>query len=90
MLNKKIKADLTAQYGINAKDTGSSAVQAALLSERIRQISEHLKAFPKDRHSQLGLVKIVGHRKDLLNYLKKNDEKNYLKVTQQLKNSNYI
>lgn len=70
-LAKEKKEELTAQFGANAKDTGNTAVQVALLSERIRELTEHLKANKKDYACQRGLMKLVGQRRRLLNYYKK-------------------
>ena len=88
MLSKKIKSELMTQFGKSSNDTGSSEVQVAFLSVRIQQVSEHLKTFPKDKHSQRGLVMLVGQRKAHLNYLKKNNEQSYNKIVQQLKINN--
>ncbi|KIR03075.1 SSU ribosomal protein S15p (S13e) [Lachnospiraceae bacterium TWA4] len=67
------KAQLIAEYGKNPQDTGSTEVQVALLTERIRELTEHLKIHQKDHHSRRGLLKMVGKRRGLLAYLKKND-----------------
>ena len=69
MLDKKLKQDTIKQYAATEQDTGSSQVQVALLSERIAQISTHLKQFPKDFHSRSGLIKLVSRRRKLLKYL---------------------
>jgi small subunit ribosomal protein S15 len=60
------------EYQINDKDTGSVEVQIAMLTARIRQLTEHLKKHPKDFHTRRGLMKLVGRRKRLLRYIKKN------------------
>lgn len=60
------------EYQINDKDTGSVEVQIAMLTARIRQLTEHLKRHPKDFHTRRGLMKLVGRRKRLLRYIKKN------------------
>jgi len=73
---KKIMTDFQAKKG----DTGSPAVQIALLTERINYLTEHCKANKKDTHSRYGLIKMVGHRRRLLGYLKRQDEGAYLKV----------
>ncbi|MFN7965695.1 MAG: 30S ribosomal protein S15 [Acidobacteriota bacterium] len=65
-------------------DTGSTEVQVALLSQRIQHLTEHLKAHSKDHSSRLGLLKLVGHRRRLLNYLRKSDPARYRDVIQQL------
>ncbi len=77
MLNREEKDTIIKQNAIHAGDTGSSQVQIALLSARIKQISEHLKNFPKDYHSQRGLSKLVGQRRALMNYLKRKDLTSY-------------
>lgn len=81
MLNKEVKDKIIKQYATHLNDTGSSQVQIALLTARINQISEHLKNFPKDYHSQRGLSKLVGQRRALLNYLKRNDLTSYENLT---------
>lgn len=73
MLSKEIKVNLVSKFKVHDSDTGSSQVQIALLTERISQISEHLKKFPKDYHSQRGLLKLVGQRRSLMNYLERKD-----------------
>jgi small subunit ribosomal protein S15 len=77
MLNREEKDKVIKQYATHAVDTGSSQVQIALLTARISQISDHLKNFPKDYHSQRGLSKLVGQRRALLNYLKRKDLTSY-------------
>ena len=67
------KQEIIAEFKINEKDTGSTQVQIALLTERIKHLTEHLKVNPKDNHTRTGLLKLVGQRKNLLNYLKKTD-----------------
>ena len=64
------KQEIIAEFKINEKDTGSTQVQIALLTERIKHLTEHLKANPKDNHTRTGLLKLVGQRKKLLTYLK--------------------
>jgi len=87
MLNKENKNKIIKQFAKSETDTGSCEVQIALLSERIREISGHLKQFPKDNHSRLGLVKLVGKRKSFLGYLKKKDLSGYNNFVKQLKDS---
>lgn len=82
MLTKEQKNQIIDQFKKNAQDVGSCEVQIGLLSGRINSISDHLKSFPKDKHSQLGLVKLVGKRKALMNYLKINDRQSFEKVSQ--------
>ena len=71
------KSEIISEFKINEKDTGSTQVQIAILTERIRHLTEHLKVNKKDNHSRRGLLKMVGHRKNLLNYLKKKDLEEY-------------
>ena len=85
MINKETKEKLIKAFGISPNDVGSCSVQIAIISERIRQIAEHLKTFSKDYHSQRGLLLLVGKRRSFLNYLKKNDTKGHQKVVQSLK-----
>lgn len=72
----KTKKEIIAEFGANENDTGSPEVQVALLTERIKQLTEHLRLHPKDFHSRRGLLMMVGQRKGLLNYIK---NKNILK-----------
>ena len=69
----KTKKEIIAEFGINEKDTGSTQVQIALLTERIKHLTEHLKVNKKDNHTRTGLLKLVGQRKKLLAYLKDNN-----------------
>ena len=71
------KQDLINQYRLHDNDTGSPEVQIALLTERINYLTEHLKAHKKDHHSRRGLLKMVGQRRALLNYLKEIDVERY-------------
>lgn len=73
----KTKRELIAEFGKNEKDTGSTEVQIAILTEEIKHLTEHLKVHKKDFHSRLGLLKKVGHRKRLLNYLASKDIEGY-------------
>jgi len=77
MLKKEDKEKLIKKHQQHEKDTGSSEVQIALLSEEISKLLLHLKKNPKDFHSKKGLLKMVSKRKSLLSYLKKADEKKY-------------
>jgi small subunit ribosomal protein S15 len=77
MLKPEEKEKLIKKYKVHEKDTGSTEVQIALLSEEIKQLLLHLKKHPKDLHSKRGLLKMVSKRKSLLNFLKRNDEKKY-------------
>ena len=78
------KAELIHSYGRRPEDTGSSEVQIALLSERINQLTEHLRAHAKDHHSRRGLYKMVGERRRLMNYLRRHDLPKFREVTAKL------
>ncbi len=84
MLTKERKQDLVKEFGRSEKDTGSCEVQVAFITGRISQISNHLKQFPKDKHSRRGLIKLVGRRKIYLNYIKKRDIDSYKQVLEKL------
>ena len=75
--SKERKAELIAQYGKDDKDSGSANVQVALLSERIRHLTEHMKSHKKDFHTRRGLLMLVGKRRRLLSYIKKGDVEAY-------------
>lgn len=90
MVDKEIKKNIFSQFGRTTSDVGSSEVQVALLSERIRQIAKHLKSFGKDTMAERGLVMLVGKRRKLLNYLKRNDEARYNGVVKSLKEASYL
>jgi small subunit ribosomal protein S15 len=89
MVAKEVKEKLIKVFGKSSSDVGSCEVQIALLSERIRQVSEHLKIAKKDFHSQLGLLRMVGKRRAFLNYLKENQTQSYEKVLKSLKEHGY-
>ena len=72
-ISKERVAELIAEFGKNAQDSGSAEVQVAILSERIRNLTEHLKAHPKDHHTRRGLLMLVGKRRRLLVYIKNRD-----------------
>jgi small subunit ribosomal protein S15 len=74
------KAPTIAKYRANAEDTGSPSVQIALLTERINYLSTHFKSHVKDNHSRRGLLKMVGKRRRLLTYLKRNDVERYRQI----------
>ena len=78
------KQEIINQYRRDEKDTGSSEVQIALLTERINELTEHLKVHKKDNHSRRGLLKMVGKRRNLLNYLAKKDEETYKELVEKL------
>ena len=81
--NKEIQK-IVKKYGKNDKDTGSSEVQVALLTSRIRSLTEHAKENKKDNHSRRGLVMLVSQRKNLLKYLRRTSPDSYLKITEEL------
>lgn len=76
---------LIAEYATKAGDTGSPEVQVALLSERIANLTEHLKSHAKDFHSRRGLLMLVGQRRGLLDYVKKKDQARYQSLIERLK-----
>jgi len=76
-MNAERKSAVVAQYAVKKGDTGSPEVQVALLSERIKELSEHLATHKKDFHSRRGLLMMVGQRRALLDYLKRKDTKRY-------------
>ena len=78
-MNKK-----TSELAIHEKDTGSSEIQIALLTEKIENLSKHIKQFKKDKHSSVGLLKAVNRRKKLLDYLKRNKIDSYKNVLSKL------
>lgn len=79
------KQEIIAKFARDSKDTGSSEVQVALLTQRIADLTAHLKANPKDHSSRLGLLKLVGQRKSLLSYLKRTQYERYIKLITELK-----
>ncbi len=76
-VSKERKAELVAQYGKGEKDSGSAEVQVALLTERIKGLTEHMKVHPKDFHTRRGLLMLVGKRRRLLSYIKARDIEEY-------------
>ena len=78
------KAELIKEFGKSDKDSGSSAVQVAILSERIRNLTEHLKTHKKDFGSRRGLLSMVGQRRSLLDYIKAGDESAYQELIARL------
>ncbi|WP_026660639.1 MULTISPECIES: 30S ribosomal protein S15 [unclassified Butyrivibrio] len=80
MISKEKKTEVINQYARKAGDTGSPEVQVAILTTRIKELNEHLNTHPKDHHSRRGLLKMVGRRRALLAYLKKNDLEKYRKL----------
>ena len=79
------KKDIVKKFGLNDKDTGSSSVQIAILTNRIQYLTEHLKHHKKDFSSRRGLLKLVGRRRHLLDFLKKQDENKYKNILEKLK-----
>ncbi len=79
-LAREMKQEVMESYAVKDGDTGSPEVQIALLTERIRGLTEHLRSFPKDNHSRRGLLKLVGQRRRLLAYLVKKDSTRYRAV----------
>ena len=80
----KSKKNIIKLLALHKNDVGSTEVQIGILSEKIKNLSEHFKKFKKDKHSTLGLTKSVNKRKKLLSYLKKKNSDSYLKVIKQL------
>ena len=83
-ISNKQKQDIVKKFGKDENDTGSSQVQIALLTERIRFLTEHANVNKKDHHSRRGLVMLVSQRKKLLKYLRRINPESYLNVTQEL------
>ena len=84
MIAKEKKQAIIAEYGRTPGDTGSPEVQIAILTARIQELTEHLKANPKDHHSRRGLLKMVGQRRGLLAYLKDRDIERYRSLIERL------
>ena len=83
-LVRETKDRIVGEFAVKPGDTGSPEVQIALLTERIRDLTGHLKLFPRDNHSRRGLLKLVGHRRRLLAYLVKKDPSRYRAVIARL------
>ncbi|HOA79824.1 MAG TPA: 30S ribosomal protein S15 [Defluviitaleaceae bacterium] len=83
-MEKELKQEIIKKYGRNENDTGSPEVQIALLTYRINHLTEHLKTHKKDHHSRRGLLKMVGQRRGLLNYLMKKDIERYRTLISEL------
>ncbi|MBU2701960.1 small subunit ribosomal protein S15 [Sporomusaceae bacterium BoRhaA] len=84
MLTPDLKQQLIEQYRVHENDTGSPEVQIAILTERINYLTEHLKEHKKDHHSRRGLLKMVGQRRGLLNYLRDNNIDRYRTILEKL------
>lgn len=83
-ISKERTAELMAEYGKNPQDSGSAEVQVAILTERIRNLTEHLKSHPKDHHTRRGLLMLVGKRRRLLVYIKNRDVLEYRELIKKL------
>lgn len=83
-LDAKVKQEIISKYGSNSSDTGSPEVQIALLTQRINDLTEHLKAHAHDHHSRRGLLLLVGQRRRLLDYLTKTDISRYRSIIEKL------
>jgi small subunit ribosomal protein S15 len=83
-MTKERKQELITKYGKTNKDTGSPEVQVALLTERINHLTEHFKVHKKDFGGRRGLLKMVGHRRNLLNYIRKQDVERYRELIKDL------
>lgn len=84
MIKKEIKNEVIAANKLHDTDTGSPEVQIAILTARINELTEHLKQHPHDHHSRRGLLKMVGNRRNLLNYLIKKDINRYRAIIEKL------
>lgn len=84
VLTPEQKAEIIKEFGKSQADTGSPEVQIALLSARIGYLTEHFKSHPKDHHSRVGLLKLVGQRKQLLSYLRAKDVQRYRDIIAKL------
>ena len=83
-ISRERVAELVKEYGKNEQDTGSAEVQVAILSERIRNLTEHLKVHKKDKHTQRGLMMLIGKRRGLLKYIKNRDINEYRTLIKKL------
>ena len=83
-LSNEMKREIIEENKLHDGDTGSSEVQVALLTKRIEELTEHFKTHKKDHHSRVGLLKLVGRRRRLLNYLRANDEQRYREIVKKL------
>ena len=84
IITPEIKAEIIKEYGKTPADTGSTEVQVAILTYRIKELTEHLKTHAKDHHSRRGLLKMVGKRRGLLDYLKSKDIEAYRQLIEKL------
>ena len=83
-ITKERTAELIAEYGKDANDSGNVEVQVAILTERIRNLTEHLKVHKKDNHTRRGVMKLIGKRRGLLKYIKKRDIEQYRSLVKRL------
>jgi small subunit ribosomal protein S15 len=83
-LTKEVKQEIVQKHGANQSDTGSAKVQIALLTQRINDLTGHLRTHPKDHYSRRGLLKLVGRRRRFLNYLQKHDLEGYRALIKEL------
>lgn len=83
-ISKERVAELIKQYGKDEKDSGSAEVQVAILTERIKNLTEHLKSHKKDNHTRRGLMMLIGKRRGLLKYIKGNDIQHYRELIKEL------
>ena len=83
-LTKDTKLEIVSKHGASASDTGSTKVQVALLTQRINDLTGHLRTHPKDHYSRRGLLKLVGRRRRFLNYLQKHDLEGYRALIKEL------
>ena len=83
-LTKEKKAELIGKYGRSDGDTGSTEVQVAMLTQRINELTEHLRTHPKDHYSRRGLLRLVGRRRRFLNYLQRKDLEGYRALIKEL------
>lgn len=84
MLTVSKKSKVIKEHRLHEKDTGSAAVQIAILTEQIKELADHLKKHKKDNHSRRGLLKMVARRRKLLSFLKSEDEKQFQELTKKL------
>ena len=85
MLDKKAKQRIISRFKVHENDTGSTQVQVAILTEEVKQLTEHLKRHKHDHSSRRGLLKKVGERRRLLKYLQREDEKSFIELAKKLK-----
>ncbi len=83
-ISKERTAELVAEFGDNENDCGNSRVQVAILTERIRNLTEHLKVHTKDHHTRRGLMKLIGKRRSMLKYIKNRDIDEYRELIKKL------